>query len=143
MTIINPVTGQTVKVHAVYDSCDSNLECSLATAQKLGLELTPLNISINNFGHSRTEKGFTSEIQMVDCLGKKHSEEILVTDSLQFTTPAVKFEHLPEDVRKVFGDVGVQSSCQIPRLHDPMVVKPTAKKIISSYLRTPITLQMR
>ena len=103
VTIINPVTGQTVKVHAVYDSCDSNLECSLATAQKLGLELTPLNISINNFGHSRTEKGFTSEIQMVDCLGKKHSEEILVTDSLQFTTPAVKFEHLPEDVAEKFG----------------------------------------
>ena len=101
VTIINPDTGQSAKVHAVYDSCDSNLECSLATAKKLGLKLSPKQITINNFGVSRTEKGFSGHIEVVDCLGNKHSEEVLVTDSLRYTIPAVKFDHLPDDIGKV------------------------------------------
>ena len=101
--IVNPLTGQKVKVHAVYDSCDSNIECSLATAQKLGLKLQPRYININNFGHTRQEKGFTSEVQMIDSQGNKHQSEVLITDSLQYTTPAVKFEHLPEEVAEKFG----------------------------------------
>ena len=39
-------------------------------------------------------------------------------------------EHLSEDVREVLGYVGVQSSCQIPRFHDPMVVQASAEKNI-------------